>query len=337
MPTNSIPPHTILLVKTSSLGDVVHNLPVVSDLHSKFPEAQIDWVVEEGFADIPRLHSAVHRVIPVALRRWRRSLLSSASWREIKAFRRELHTEDYDIVLDTQGLIKSGLLVGQARLSATGRRCGYLAEAAREPLAARFYQDGFAIPKNLHAVERNRWLAAAAFGYEPDLPLDYGLSGVPALQPDWLPAGPYAVLLTATSRDDKLWPEDRWRKLMAELAARGLHCILPAGAPRERDRVQRLADETPLDRSAIVAPPLSIKHLAGLCAGAQLVVGVDTGLTHLAAALGRPTLALFCGSDPHLTGVYAGDPPITPVLNLGAAGRPPTAEEATAAALELLG
>lgn len=302
-----------------------------------FPDAQIDWIVEEGFADIPRLHPAVRRVIPVALRRWRKTLLDTASWREMRAFRRELQAEAYEVVLDTQGLIKSGLLVGQTRLAAGGRRCGYRAEAAREPLAARFYGEGFVIPTNIHAAERNRWLAAATFDYAPDLPFNYGLSDVSALKPaDWLGAGPYAVLLTATSRDDKLWPEERWCKLMTELAAKGLRCILPTGTALERERAQRLANGMNEKLPAIVAPPLSIADLAGLCAGAQLVVGLDTGLTHLAVALGRPTLALFCGSDPSLTGVYSGDPPTSPVLNLGAAGAPPSAEKVIAAASEML-
>ena len=331
------PPGAILLVKTSSLGDVVHNLPVVSDLRRTFPEAQIDWLVEEGFADIPRLHPAVRRVIPVALRRWRKGLLNAKTWQEVAQSRQCLQRDTYDAVLDTQGLIKSGLLVSQARMAPGGRRCGYAAEAAREPLAAGFYDATYAIPKNVHAVERNRWLAAAAFGYPPDLPLDYGLSGIPSMAPnDWLSVGPYAVLLTATSRDDKLWPEERWHQLMTALAQQGLRCVLPAGSAKERERAQRLVAAMTEHLPSSVAPPLSIAELAGLCAGAQLVVGLDTGLTHLAAALGRPTLALFCGSQPKLTGVYAGDPPTSRVLNLGAAGAPPSADAVVTAALDML-
>ncbi len=128
---------SILLVKTSSLGDVVHNLPVASDLHARFPQARIDWVVEEGFADIPRLHPAVRRVIPAAVRRWRRALLSAATWRELRAFRDAVRAERYDLVLDTQGLLKSALL---ARMAA-GRRAGYAPEAAREP-RLRAYEQG---------------------------------------------------------------------------------------------------------------------------------------------------------------------------------------------------
>lgn len=301
----------ILLVKTSSLGDVIHNLPVVSDLARSFPGAAIDWCVEEAFADIPRLHPAVRKVIPVAVRRWRKHLTQSATWREIGAFRRRLGELPYDTVLDTQGLLKSALIARQAH----GEHCGYAAEAAREPLAARFYERSFVIPRNVHAVERNRWLAAAAFDTPLDLPLDYGIAAPPCAA-DWLPAGRHAVLLTATSRDDKLWAEAHWIALGRALAERGLTPVLPSGSARERARAERIAAAIP---GALVAPPLGLRELAGVIGGAALAVGVDTGLAHLAAALRVPTLALFVATDPALTGVYGSGF----VRNLGSAGQPP--------------
>jgi heptosyltransferase-1 len=318
----------ILLVKTSSLGDVVHNLPVVSDLARRFPDAVIDWVVEESFADLPRLHPRVGRVIPVAIRRWRKRPYSPAIWAEIGAFRRTLRESAYDAVLDTQGLLKSGLIAGQARLTPGGRRCGYSAASAREGITARFYDAGYDISRALHAVERNRRLAAAAFGYPLDMPLDYGISALP-LAVDGLQKRDYAVLLTATSRADKLWPDPDWQALGMALIAAGLVCVLPSGSNTERQRAAYLA--TALGR-AVAAPPLGLADIAGLLAGAKLVVGVDTGLVHLAAALGRPTLALFCGSDPKLTGVHAE----SSVVNLGGAGQAPSAGAAISAALKLL-
>ncbi|HTY98497.1 MAG TPA: lipopolysaccharide heptosyltransferase I [Rhodocyclaceae bacterium] len=318
----------ILLVKTSSLGDVIHNLPVVGDLRRRFPDAIIDWVAEEAFAELPRLHPGVRQVIPVALRSWRRQLLRPATWRQVRDFGRRLQATRYDVVLDSQGLLKSALIAAAASLAPGGRLVGYSREAARERLAARFYGEGFAIPRNLHAVERNRRLAAAAFGYPPDRPLDYGIAA-PALVADWLPGRGYAVLLTATSRADKLWPEDDWRGLGMALIAAGLQVVLPAGSGEERQRAARLGNA--LGR-AVVAPPLNLTDMAALLAGAELVVGVDTGLVHLAAALGKPTLALFCASDPALTGVRAG----AQAIDLGAPNSPPSARQAVEAALKLL-
>ncbi|MEW6163743.1 MAG: lipopolysaccharide heptosyltransferase I [Pseudomonadota bacterium] len=317
----------ILLVKTSSLGDVIHNLPVASDIRRILPEAEIDWVVEESCAEIPCLHPAVRRVLPVAVRRWRKSLLAPATWREIGAWRRAARADFYDAVIDTQGLVKSALLAAQAR----GAKFGHAAGTAREPLAARFYDRSCAIPRDQNAVLRNRQLAAAALGYALDeLPLDYGIAA-PPLRADWLPnAGDYAVLLTATSRADKEWPEDGWRALGAALNATGLRCVLPGGSSSERLRAARLAHA--LGR-AVAAPAMNLTDLAGLLAGAQLVVGVDTGLVHLAAALGRPTLALYCASDPALTGVLG----VAPHANLGGPGQPPSAAQVVRRALELLG
>lgn len=315
---------SILLVKTSSLGDVVHNLPVASDILRRLPGAVVDWVVEETFADVPRLHPGVREVIPVALRRWRRGPLAIDTWREVGAFRHALRDTHYDFVIDTQGLLKSALLTRMAH----GRRCGYAAEAAREPLAARFYDETFAIPRGVHAVERNRWLAAAALGYPPEGPLDYGIVA-PGLAASWLPPAPYAVLLTATSRADKQWPDSHWLAIGADLAARGIAAVLPGGNPAERGHAARLAQNM---RRAVAAPWLGLTEMAALLGGAALVAGVDTGLTHLATALARPVIAVFSASDPQLTGVYRE----TGALNLGRAGAPPGADEVAAAIDALL-
>jgi len=311
----------ILLVKTSSLGDVIHNLPVVTDLRGHFPDAAIDWVVEEGFADIPRLHPGVRNAIPVALRRWRKSLLAPATWREISAFRAALKEQSYDLVIDTQGLLKSALITRMAH----GRRCGYAAAAAREPLAARFYDTCFDVPKDLHAVLRNLRLAALAAGYAAAPAPDYGIA-VPSA-PTSTESG--AVLLTATSRDDKLWPQDRWIEVGRALHERGLGCLLPAGSTAERERAGQIAQAIP---GAMILPPMRLADLASQLAAARIVIGVDTGLVHLAAALGRPVLALFSASDPALTGVLAN----TPAINLGTRGQPPSVDDVLAAAAPLL-
>jgi heptosyltransferase-1 len=307
---------SILLVKTSSLGDVVHNLPVVSDLRSVWPSVAIDWVVEEAFADIPRMHPGVRAVLPVAIRRWRKNLLQKATWQEIRQFTNTLRQKHYDLVIDTQGLLKSALITRYSH----GLRCGFSKEVAREPLAAHFYDCTYGIPTNAHAVVRNRWLAAAAAGYNNELPLRYGLHAPIDSEPA---QAPYCVLLTATSRDDKLWPLEHWQALGQTLATAGLHCILPAGNPQERARATRIADQIP---SARVAPPASISALAGLLEGAHCIIGVDTGLTHLAAALDRPVVALYVATDPEMTGVHAGPR----AINLGRKGHCPAPAEVMA-------
>ncbi len=304
----------ILIVKTSSLGDVIHNLPVVSDIRQHVPEAVIDWCVEENFAAIPRLHPGVAEVFPVAIRRWRKQLLRRSTWREIAAFRAKLRAQRYDLILDTQGLLKSALIATQA----IGSRCGYDQHTVREPLAAHFYQRHVAVSVAEHAVTRNRLLAAAALGYVPDDTPDYGIAVSPAAF-SWLPPPPYVVLLTATSRDDKLWPEAHWLELGKRLREQGCRVVLPGGNAVERERAARLAAGIP---DAVAAPSLDVAALAAALAGARAVVGVDTGLTHLAVALKVPTVALYIATDPGLTGVFG----VAFHRNLGGKAQLPTVD-----------
>jgi len=301
----------ILFVKTSSFGDVVHNCPAVSDAARKLPGAEIDWVVEQPFAGIAAMHAAVRRVIPVAMRRWRAAPWNPAVWSEIGDFRRLLRAERYDAVIDTQSLLKSALISAQSR----GTRHGMDRASAREPLAARFYDVRHAVPRELHAVERNRRLSAASLGYTVDASVDYGLRGLSDTPSK--DVAPYVVLLTMTSRPDKLWPEAGWIELGRALATQ---VVLPWGSEAERSRAERIA--AAIGRAS-VPPRLQLEQLTGLFLKAGSVVGVDTGLTHLAAALGVPTIGVYCGSDPALTGLYGA----ARAKNVGALGRAPQAAE----------
>ena len=285
---------------------MVHHCPAVSDAARKIPAAEIDWVVEEPFAPIAAMHAAVRRVIPVRLRDWRRRWWRSSAWREVAAFREELGAVHYDAVIDTQALIKSALVASCAH----GRRHGMDRSSAREPLAAIFYQMKHPVPRELHAVERNRQLTAAALGYALDVELDYGLA---AIDPEPSAQAPYVVLLTMTSRDDKLWAEENWIALGRALRMRA---VLPWGSERERLRATRIAAAL---GDAEVAARMSLPQLARVFAKAQAVVGVDTGLTHLAAALGVRAVGIYCGSEPALTGIYGA----ARAKNVGALGRPP--------------
>ncbi len=314
---NPSPISRILLVKTSSLGDVLHNLPVVGDIALHHPHATIDWVVEESFAALPALHPAVRQVATVAMRRWRKSWWCSR--REIRTVCRELRSRHYDLALDTQGLLKSALFTH----CASGTRCGYDWGSAREPLASLFYDRRFAVPKDLHAVERNRRLAGLALGYEPQGAPDYGIRA-PQLELPWLPDAPYAVLLHATSRDDKLWDERNWIELGRRLHDAGLRAVLPWGSGKERARSERLAAAI---SDAICPPRLDLNQAATLLGHARAVIGVDTGLSHLAAALDVPAVGIYTATDPGLTGLYAG----TRAINLGGKGLSPSVDAVLAA------
>jgi heptosyltransferase I len=316
---------SILLVKTSSLGDVIHNLPVVSDIRRHLGDVAIDWVVEEPLAAIARMHPGVSNVIAVAHRRWRKAPLSAVHRAQRRAFVERIRRERYEAVIDTQGLLKSALIARRAR----GTRFGYDWASAREPLATLFYDRKLAVSKALHAVERNRRLAALALSYEIASAVDYGVRA-PQAGSISLPPAPYAVLLHATSRADKEWPQPRWIELGRSLFERGITCWLPGGTQAERARSERLVAEIP---NAVAAPALNLEEVAFVLAHAKLVVGVDTGLTHLACALGVPTVAIYCGSDPGLTGLYGSDK----ALNLGRWGEPPSVAKVLAAVVAVSG
>jgi heptosyltransferase I len=303
----------ILLIKTSSLGDVVHNFPVVADIRRRFPQASIDWVVEEAYAPLLALSPGVRRAVPVAIRRWRRRLLGAATWREIGDLRRMLGTERYDEIIDTQGLLKSALIAAAAR----GTRHGFDADSAREAIAARFYDVVHHVPRAQHAVARNRELAAAAMGYRVREPADYGLR-IDRDARNGAPGG--IVFLHSTSRADKHWPEAAWIELGRLVEAQGHRVVLPWGTEAERERSRRIAAGL---RQAHVPRALAMREMTDVLALAEGVVGVDTGLMHLAAAMGTPVAAVYCATDPRMTGIYGCERSV----NLGGPGRPPVPQE----------
>jgi heptosyltransferase-1 len=317
----------ILFIKTSSMGDVLHHLPAVTDARRHFPQARLSWVVEETYAPLVALHPAVDEIIPIAVRRWKRQIQNvflrplsepaGAPWLEISATMKKLRARRYDAVIDTQGLFRTGIL---AKLM-HGTRHGYDKASIRESFAARFYDVRHTVSRALHAIERNRLLTGRALGYEPEGPIDYGLDHsrlAPAQNT------PYAVLLHATARREKEWPEERLIEVAAKLSKRGLEIVLPWGSGEERERSERIAAALPRARIPERQP---LDALARIIAGAAVVVGVDTGLLHLAAALGVPLVAVFVGSAPGLTGPRGSGR----IEILGAKGAPPTAAAVIAA------
>ncbi len=293
----------ILIIKMTSLGDVVHMLPALTEAASQLPALRADWVVEEGFAAIPGWHPAVARVIPSALRRWRRGLGKVGTWAEmageLAAFRRAIQAEKYDLVLDAQGLIKSALVARLAR----GPRAGLARGSAREGLACLAYARRYPASRELHAITRNRLLTAQALGYSmgAEGALRYGLTAPAPFQVAGL-AADYVVCLHGTARVEKEYPERNWVELLARVSALGLGVALPWGNQREKARAERLASALP---AAVVLPRLGLHELGGLIATARGVIGVDTGLMHLAAAFRKPGIGLYPATPPARFGAFA--------------------------------
>jgi heptosyltransferase-1 len=231
-----------------------------------------------------------------------------------------LRDETYDAVIDTQGLLKSALISA----CALGPRHGLDAASAREPVASYLYDVRHAVSRELHAVERNRLLTAAALNFEPAQRCDYGL--VPSGQNPLALRIPFCVLLSMTSRAGKLWPEGHWAVLVRAMASLGRECLLPWGSVEERARCDRIVAAA---GSGVVPRRMTLGELAAVIKQANAVIGVDTGLAHLAVALGVPAVGLYCASEPALTGLH-GD---SLFVNLGGVGRMPSAE----AVLETLG
>jgi len=306
----------ILFIKTSSLGDVIHHMPAITDARRAFPDARFSWVVEDAFVPLAKLHPAVSEVIPVASRRWRRALLSPRAWKEIKDFRSRLRAHTYDKVIDTQGLARTGLMTKLAQ----GERHGYDRDSIRERLAARSYDVRHTVSRDLHAVTRNRALTALALGYTVEGPPDYGFDRAALAV---VPPKPYAILLHATAEPRKEWPEENWVALGRAIEQR-VDLLLPWGSEPERQRAERLASQL---KHARVPIRRQLDDMARMIAGASFVVGVDTGLLHLAAALGVPLAGIFVGSEPGLTGPV-GDGPIEII---GTKGVPPGVAEAVVA------
>lgn len=281
----------VLLVKMSSMGDVIHALYAVEDAARHVPGIQFDWVVEEAFADLPALHGAVREVLPVAIRRWRRGPLAAWQSGEPAAFLSKLRARSYDLVLDAQGLAKSALVAA----AASGPTAGFDRNSARESVAALASQHRIHVPRG-HAIGRLRDLFAAAIGYP-------GPTGAPAaglrVQADerW-DGAPYVVFVHGTTWASKEYPVEQWQTLAGLAAQAGFRVVLPAGNEVERRRGMEIAGSIDAD----VADGLNLADLARCIGGAAGVVSVDSGLGHLADALGRPLVALFGSTSPVLTG-----------------------------------
>ena len=337
----------ILLVKLSSLGDVLHNLPIVWDLRARLPHVQIDWVVEEGYVHLlePLLSknsfNGIDRIIPFGLRRWKKNLFKLSTWKEFFTFKKELQATSYDVIIETQGLLKSAIVCALASKAPNAVIAG-LANATEfsgyEPIARSFYNQSVQVPTQCHAVDRSRWVMSSALDW-PVLdrsiaPQFYPMTYVDSLDANLSGAlgglkSPYVLCFHSTAREAKRWPNESWVALGKELAARGYQVILPWGNLAEQAVSKEIAVHIP---NAFVPPAFSIQEAFSVISGAALTVGVDTGLTHLAAVLGKPTVEIYCDSPRWKTEGYWSNN----IRNVGDIQVPPTVAKVVEASLSLL-
>lgn len=284
-------PLRVLIVKLSSLGDVVHAMPAVMDIRCVFPHAQIDWVVERAFAPLAARCEAVDRVIACDLRRWRKTFLKketrAVARSEWQAFKADLQRESYDVILDLQGLTKSAWVAWLARKAKGAKRYALAnrTDGSGYEWPTRWVADvAVAVQPHIHAVARGRVLCARALGYEVPTRMTYGL-GAAARQ-----RKPYVVFVHGTSRADKEWPLAAWFDMGKRLQQQGFQIALPHGNAVERLRSEALAEMLP---GAVVWPSLSLDALTTEMAQCTGVIGVDSGLSHIAVALDLPHVQIY--------------------------------------------
>lgn len=281
----------VLVVKTSSMGDLVHTLPALTDAAQAIPDIQFDWVCEPGFSEIPHWHPQVHDVLAIPLRKWRRRLHRLVFSREFQAYKTALSAKHYDAVIDAQGLMKSAFLITRFTDGVTH---GFAARSARERFASFGYQQTHVVSKDLHAITRTRQLFAKSLGYAmptgaPDANMDLGRP---------IEMAKRLVLITQTSRSNKLWLEAHWRAVIEDALPLFEDIVLPVGSPSEDERVSRMCADYPVR----ILRDASLTDVACEIAGSQGVVAVDTGLAHVTDALGIPLLALYGPTAPGLVG-----------------------------------
>lgn len=279
----------------SSMGDVVHTLPTLTDAMNHIPNLEVDWVVEPAFADIPAWHPAVKKIILLPLRKWRKNIFKQSTYSEIKTFYKTLRETQYDLIIDAQGLLKSAIVATLAH----GKIHGLDKQSAREPLSSFLYDHTYCIAKNQHAVARTRELFSNILGYSFSGDADYHIQFQQHVTMDFPLEKKYLVFLHGTTWKTKHYPEKNWGQLLQFAAENNKIVYLPWGNDAEKNRAERLAKQ---HANAHVLPKLSITQLAVILKNASGVVAVDTGLGHLSAALSTPTISLYGPTDPKKVG-----------------------------------
>jgi len=283
-------PKKVLIVRTSSLGDIIHTLPVAYDVKQALPDAQLDWLVEESFADVCSLSPSIDTVVKTAFRRWRKEPFSKSTRLEIRLIKARLREAQYDAVIDTQGLLRSAWAASWTK----AKTYGYSRDTIREPLASFLYKETRRMPENIGTVRRYRRMVANCLGYPIDEEHPHFALRAPKTLPCTLPQT-FASLFVSTSQDRKHWQEARWRELLHALKEMSLDAVLFWGNEKEKDRAERIAAGIP---SAHVLPRMPIRDVASVIAKSRIGIGVDTGLMHLAAALAIPCVGIWVDTKP---------------------------------------
>lgn len=289
----------VLLIKTSSMGDIIHTFPALTDAKKAVPNIEFDWLVEESFADIPVWHPAVREVKKVAIRRWRKNVFKAWRQGEYCQLRNWIKQQNYDLIIDAQSLFKSAWLTCALPITTAG----LASDSARDPFASVFFDKKYHVDKTLHAVERTRLLLSQALAYKkPATVGDYGLDKILIAKaaPQQFKQ-PYSVFLHGTTWPSKHWPEQEWRKLAEYFNAQGQPVLLPWGNKIERERAQSLAQD--LERVQVL-DKMTVTQLAAIIVQAKSCVAVDTGLGHLTAALDVPCISLYGPTLPKEIGAY---------------------------------
>lgn len=285
----------VLIIKTTSMGDILHTLPALTDAVNALPNISFDWVVEENFSEIPTWHPAVHKIISVAIRRWRKNWFSTNNRHERYNFKYNLQCKNYDITIDAQGLLKSAIFITR---NIHHNKHGLDFRSIREPLASLFYNHKHAINKKQHAIERIRQLFSMSLGYHlPKSPSNYAIAkNFKQLSC----TKPYLIFLHATTKYNKHWPIKYWKKLLKLVNNAGYNVKLPWWKQHEYQQAMLITEG---QIYAEILPKLSLTQIAQQLMNATAIVSVDTGLSHLAAALNKPNLTLYGPTDPKLIGV----------------------------------